>query len=64
MDLTERYLRSAADDFHQADMHLQETERYLRKLLLRLDKISAPHVGRPEPSLSLASVNTPVAAGS
>ncbi len=63
MDLTERYLRSAADDFHQADMHLKETERYLRKLLLRLDQASSASV-QVTPGFSLRPVNEPVAAGS
>lgn len=63
MDLTERYLRSAADDFHQADIHLKETERYLRKLLLRLDQASSTSI-QVNPGFSLRSVNEPVAAGS
>ena len=63
MDITERYLRSAADEFHQADMHLIETERYLRKLLIRLDQASSPsaHVTA---GFSLRPVREPVAAGS
>lgn len=67
MDSTERYLRTAADDFHQADMHLRDTERYLRKLLLRLEHISSPAPRTADSwnlDFSLKSLEEPVPAGS